>query len=220
MEAQDITYFATPAALQRWLRSNHAKATQLWLGYHKKTTAAPSVTWPESVDEALCVGWIDGIRKRIDDARYTIRFTPRKSGSIWSAVNVSRVAELERQGRMQAAGLAAFAARSQHKTGIYAYEQRSTELDEVYAKQFRRNKVAWAFYQAQAPSYRKVANWWVVSAKQEQTRAKRLAQLIEDSAAGRKIKQTEWTRKASGLCTRHSRATTITCWPKHNESIN
>ena len=195
VESQDITYFPTPAALQRWLRTNHAKAQQLWVGYHKKTTATPSVTWPESVDEALCFGWIDGIRKRIDDARYTIRFTPRKSGSIWSAVNVARVAELQKQGRMQSPGLTAFAARSLNKTGIYAYEQRSTELDEIYAKQFRRDRAAWAFYQAQAPSYRKVANWWVVSAKQEQTCVKRLAQLIDDSAAGRKIKQTEWTKK-------------------------
>ena len=146
------------------------------------------MTWPEAVDEALCFGWIDGVRKSIDETSYAIRFTPRKTRSTWSAVNIRRVQELTAQGRMRPAGLRAFAARVEGKSGIYSYEQRDVaELGDPYERQFRANSAAWDFFQAQAPSYRKAAIWWVVSAKKEETRQRRLTALIDDSAAGRRI---------------------------------
>ncbi len=138
--------------------------------------------WPESVDEALCVGWIDGIRKRIDEASYMIRFTPRRRGSIWSAVNIKRVEMLTNEQRMQPAGLAAFAARVENKSGIYSYEQRSEQLPELCASTLRKNPAAWKFFQAQPPSYRKAIGWWVVSAKKEETRRQRLQKLIARAA--------------------------------------
>jgi uncharacterized protein YdeI (YjbR/CyaY-like superfamily) len=146
----------------------------------------PSITWPESVDEALCFGWIDGVRKSIDETSYKIRFTPRRPGSIWSAVNVKRVQELTKLGLMHAAGLKAFEKREQKKTGLYSYENRPAEFPDEYEKHFRENKKAWEFFQAQSPSYRRTCIWWVVSAKQEQTRQKRLATLIADSEKGDK----------------------------------
>jgi uncharacterized protein YdeI (YjbR/CyaY-like superfamily) len=182
-----ITYFRAPSDLRKWFQKHHATAEVLWAGYYKKGSGKPSITWPESVDEALCFGWIDGIRKSVDDQRYTIRFTPRRPGSIWSAVNIKRAQALVEQGRMQAAGLQAFQARQENRSGIYTYEQRHATLDKPYAKRLRQNKAAWEFFQAQPPSYRKAASWWVVSAKQEQTRLKRLEQLISDSAHGRTI---------------------------------
>jgi uncharacterized protein YdeI (YjbR/CyaY-like superfamily) len=160
---------------------------ELWVGYYKKGSGKRSLTWPESVDEALCVGWIDGVRKRVDEESYAIRFTPRRRGSIWSAVNIKRVATLTNEKRMQAAGLAAFAARVENKSGIYSYEQRSEQLPEPYARLLRKNKSAWTFFKAQPPSYRKTIGWWVVSAKQEETRRKRLAKLISESARGRRL---------------------------------
>ena len=144
------------------------------------------MTWPESVDEALCFGWIDGIRKRLDDDGYTIRFTPRRTRSIWSAVNIKRAGELTELGLMRPAGVKAFAAREENRSGVYAYEQRSDKLPEPYAAKIKKHKTAWAFFQAQPPSYRKAIGWWVVSAKREATRLKRLDQLIEDSAHGRR----------------------------------
>jgi uncharacterized protein YdeI (YjbR/CyaY-like superfamily) len=185
----NVVYFPTPAALRAWFEEHHGAASELWVGYYKKGSGKPSVTWPESVDEALCVGWIDGIRKSVDEDRYTIRFTPRRTGSVWSAVNVKRARALADQGRMLPAGLRAFEARQENKSGIYSYEQRRAGLEEPYEGMLRKNKAAWAFFQAQAPSYRKAAGWWVVSAKKEETRLKRLATLIEASAAGRTISQ-------------------------------
>ncbi len=182
-------FFRSSAALRKWFEQHHTTAQELWVGYYKVSSGRPSVTWSESVDEALCFGWIDGIRKGVDDARYTIRFTPRRSGSIWSAVNIGRVRVLTRQRRMRPAGLVAFQARRENKSGIYSYEQRSATLVEPYATQLRRNPAAWAFFQAQPGSYQKAVNWWVVSAKREETRLKRLAQLIADSAKGRRISQ-------------------------------
>lgn len=183
-------FFATPADLRRWLDANHSTAKELWVGFYKKESGRPSITWPESVDEALCVGWIDGIRKRLDDESYVIRFTPRKPQSTWSAVNIARVAELKRNGRMRPAGLAAFERRSDEKSAIYSYEQRTTaEFDESAERQFRANPKAWEFFQAQAPWYRRTATYKVISAKREETRQKRLAQLIADSAAGRRIRE-------------------------------
>jgi len=182
-----IRYFASPAAFRKWLAANHAKAKELLVGFHRKGSGTPSITWPESVDEALCFGWIDGVRKRVDETRYTIRFTPRRKRSNWSLINVNRVKELIAQKLMKPAGLEAFQARETKKTGIYAYENRPAELEEAFARTFRRNKEAWAFFQAQPPSYRKLANWWIASAKKEETRQKRLARLIADSAAGKRI---------------------------------
>ena len=181
-------YFATPDELRAWLAEHHERAAELWLGFFRKETGEPSITWPEAVDEALCVGWIDGVRKRVDERRYVIRFTPRKPRSTWSAVNVARMAELTRLGRVQPAGLAAFERRAPERTGIYAYEQRATAaLDAAAERTFRANAAAWEFFQAQAPSYRRTITWWVVSARREETRRKRLATLIEQSALGRRL---------------------------------
>jgi uncharacterized protein YdeI (YjbR/CyaY-like superfamily) len=182
-----VVYFASPAHFRRWLETHHATEAVLWVGFHKKGSGTPSITWPESVDQALCFGWIDGVRKRIDEMRYTIRFTPRKARSTWSLINVTRVKELIAQKLMSPAGLQAFAARQRRKTGIYSYENRPTELDEAYAKVFRRDKGAWAFFQAQPPSYRKLASFYVTSAQKEETRQKRLARLIAESAAGKRL---------------------------------
>lgn len=181
------TFFKTPADFRKWLTKYHATAKELWVGFHKKDSGKPSITWPESVDEALCHGWIDGIRKRVDETSYKIRFTPRRPSSIWSAVNIKRVADLAKEGRMKPAGEKAFAARREYRSGIYAYEQRQPELPEIYAKELRKNKAAAKFFESQPPSYRKVMMWWIVSAKQEETRLKRLARLIETSAQQRRV---------------------------------
>ena len=157
------------------------------MGFHKRDSGTPSMTWQESVDEALCYGWIDGVRKRVDDDRYTIRFSPRRKTSTWSAINMRRAKELEAEGRMTEPGLAAFALRRENRSGIYAYEQRSAELPDPYAKVLRKHKAAWTFFTAQPPSYRKTLCWWVVSAKQEATRAQRLDKLIAASAAGKRL---------------------------------
>jgi len=157
------------------------------LGFTKKDSGKPSITWPESVDQALCFGWIDGIRKRIDEISYQIRFTPRRRGSIWSAINIKRANELVEQRRMRSAGLKAFAARIENKSGIYSYEQRSTELIEPYAKLLKKNKAASEFFEKQPPSYRKMIGWWIVSAKKEETRMARLAKLISESGKGERL---------------------------------
>jgi len=183
------TFFATPAAFRRWLEAHHESNTELVVGFYKKGSGKPSITWPESVDEALCFGWIDGVRKSIDDVSYTIRFTPRKARSVWSAVNVKRAKELLELGRMNPAGLRAFEKHDASRAHRYSYEQRRTaELDARGEREFRANARAWAFFETQAPSYRRTAIWWVLSAKREETRRKRLATLIEDSARGKSIK--------------------------------
>ncbi|HBB87055.1 MAG TPA: bacteriocin-protection protein [Blastocatellia bacterium] len=182
-------FFKSPSDFRKWLAAHHANAKELLVGFYKKDTGKQSITWPESVDEALCFGWIDGIRRRIDDDSYSIRFTPRKTSSTWSAVNIARAKELSREGRMAAAGENAFVARKENRSGIYSYEQRSAELIEPYAGKLRRNKAAAKFFASQPPSYRKAANWWVISAKQEETRLRRLEKLISLSAAGQTIPQ-------------------------------
>lgn len=188
MADDEVLFFATPAAWRGWLEKNHDKAKELWVGFYKRDSGKPSITWPESVDEALCFGWIDGVRKSIDETRYKIRFTPRKPTSTWSSVNIKRVAELTELGRMRPAGLAAFEQSSEKKSGIYAYEQRKEiVLDPAYEKKLRANKKAWAFFTSSAPSYRHICVFWIMTAKQEQTRLRRLRRLIEDSAAGRKV---------------------------------
>ena len=181
-------FFKTPLVFRKWLAAHHARSKELWVGFYKKNSGKPSIDWPESVDEALCFGWIDGIRKSIDEESYMIRFTPRKPTSVWSAVNIKNVQKLVEENRIQPAGLIAFAARKENRSGIYSYEQRSAELVEPYLGKMKRNKAAWRFFQAQPTSYRKVMNWWVVGAKQEETRGKRLERLIEESAQGRRMR--------------------------------
>jgi uncharacterized protein YdeI (YjbR/CyaY-like superfamily) len=183
------TFFPTPADLRAWLERNHEKETELLVGFYKKGSGKPSITWPELVDEALCFGWIDGIRRRIDDESYTIRLTPRKSTSTWSSVNIRRVEELANEGRMRPGGLAAFERRSKQRSGIYAYEQRrQAKLEPDQEREFRANAAAWSFFQAQPAGYRQTATYWVVTAKREETRRKRLATLIDDSANGRRLR--------------------------------
>jgi uncharacterized protein YdeI (YjbR/CyaY-like superfamily) len=184
-----VKFFKKPADFRKWLETHHDSATEQWVGFYKQGSGKASITWPQSVDEALCFGWIDGLRKGIDEVSYKIRFTPRKSSSTWSSVNIKRVGELTEQGLMQPAGLKAFAARRENKSGIYSYEQRSPELPAAYAKLLKKNPTAWKFFAAQPASYKKAANWWVVSAKQEETRLKRLAKLIEHSENDRRIPQ-------------------------------
>jgi uncharacterized protein YdeI (YjbR/CyaY-like superfamily) len=186
--AEGVLFFATPAAFRKWLRANHTTARELWVGFYKKGSGRPSITWPQSVDEALCVGWIDGIRKGIDAESYKIRFTPRKTTSHWSAVNIARVAELTREGRMQPAGLEAFARRTEEKSRNAAYENsESAKFSPEQEERFRAAPAAWEFFQAQAPWYRRVTTWRVITAKRPETREKRLAQLIAECAAGRRI---------------------------------
>jgi len=181
-------FFATPEAFRAWLDAHHEHETECLVGFYKRESKKPSITWPESVDEALSFGWIDGKRQRIDEVSYTIRFTPRKASSNWSAVNVKRMAVLIAEGRVRPMGMAAFEKRSAARTGIYAYENRkSAKLDPEAEREFRRNKKAWAYFEAQAPSYRQVAIWWVITAKREETRRSRLATLIDDSAHERRI---------------------------------
>jgi uncharacterized protein YdeI (YjbR/CyaY-like superfamily) len=184
-----ITYFKNPGDFRKWLSKNHDRQHELMVGFYKVGSGRPSITWPESVDEALCYGWIDGIRRRIDDESYSIRFTPRKPTSTWSAVNIRRVAELKEKGLMQPAGLAAFERRKENRSGIYAYEQRTADLPAEYEKQMKKNKPAWNYFTAQPASYRKAANWWVVSAKRDETRQKRLRELIEYSGKQEHIPQ-------------------------------
>jgi uncharacterized protein YdeI (YjbR/CyaY-like superfamily) len=184
----NVTYFTTPSELRRWFRGNHRKAEELWVGFYKKASGHPSVTWPESVDEALCVGWIDGIRKTIDVDRYTIRFTPRRVPSIWSSVNIARMKVLSAEKRVLPMGERAFTARRENKSGIYSYEQRRDQLEEPYAGVLRMNKAASAFFNAQPPGYRKVMGWWVVSAKREEKRLERLEKLIEASGQGKRLR--------------------------------
>lgn len=187
-EPPTATFFSSPVEFRNWLRRHHATEKELWVGFRRKHTGRPSITWPESVDEALCFGWIDGIRKKVDEDSYTNRFTPRRRGSIWSAVNIKRATALIKERRMQPAGLAAFEARIENKSGIYSYEQRSAQLPEPFAGAVRKNVRAWEFFQAQPTFYRKAISWWVVSAKKEETRRKRLEKLIAESAAGRRLR--------------------------------
>lgn len=181
------TFFAAPSDFRRWLKQHHRTATELWVGFHKKHSDRPSITWPESVDEALCFGWIDGIRKSLDADSYVIRFTPRKKGSIWSTVNTHKVDALVREGRMQSAGLAVWEARNPERSGVYSFERDAASLNATETKPFKANKAAWTFWESQPPGYRKTATHWVVSAKRAETRARRLATLIEDSENGLRI---------------------------------
>jgi len=181
-------FLSTSSAFRDWLEKHYDKEQELWVGFHKKSSGKPSITWPEAVDAALCFGWIDGVRKSLGDESYTIRFTPRKPRSIWSAVNIKRVAQLKKMGLMHSAGLQAFERRTGDKSAIYSYEQRKTAtLGDEYEKQFRARRKAWDFFQAQPSWYRRTTSWWVISAKKEETRLKRLSKLIEDSERGQSV---------------------------------
>jgi len=181
-------FFARPGHFRAWLARNHGRATELWVGYYRKGSGRPSITWPKSVDEALGFGWIDGIRKKVNEESYKIRFTPRRPKSTWSAVNIARVAVLTREGRMQPAGLAAFARREESNSARYSFENReSAKLGDADEREFRRDPAAWEFFQSQPGGYRRLAAWWVISARRSETRGKRLQRLIQQSKAKRRI---------------------------------
>jgi len=191
-------FFASPAAFTTWMERHHARARELLVGYYKVGSGRPSLTWSESVDVALCYGWIDGVRRSIDATRYMIRFTPRKPRSNWSSINIRKVAELEAAGRMRPAGRAAFAAREAGKRAPYSFEHAPHELAPEYLRRLRADARAWAFFQAAPPSYRRVAAFWVMSAKQPATRERRLKGLITASAAGLRASPFRVRRGAKG----------------------
>lgn len=180
-------FFPTPAAFRAWLKKHHKTATELWVGYYRKDSGKPTITWSESVDEALCFGWIDGIRKKVSDEAYTNRFTPRRAGSNWSAINIAKVEQLTKQKRMQKAGLDAYARRTDARSRVYSYESVAGAFPKPLEKVFKANQQAWAFFQAQPPYYRKLMTGWVNGAKQEETRRRRLDKLIKACESGTRL---------------------------------
>ena len=181
-------FFATPAELRRWLQKHHSSASELWVGLYKKGSGRPSVTWPEVVEQALCFGWIDGVRKSLGPDAYVNRLTPRQPSSNWSLINIAKVKELEAKGLMRPAGRAAFAKRSSQRSGVYSFEQRhQIELAPAQARKLKANAAAWAFFGQQPPGYQRLMRFWVMSAKREETRDRRLGLLITESAAGRRV---------------------------------
>jgi uncharacterized protein YdeI (YjbR/CyaY-like superfamily) len=182
-----VRHFKTPAEFRAWLEKHHTTKRELWVGYYKKHTGRPSITWPQSVDEALCFGWIDGVRRPVDEHSYAIRFTPRKPTSNWSAINLRRVKALVKSGQMRPAGLAAYKARRDKTSTGYSIASLPVDLDPVYAKLLRKNPAAWKFFQAQPPGYRKMVNHWVTNAKQESTRLSRLETVMLHSAREERI---------------------------------
>jgi uncharacterized protein YdeI (YjbR/CyaY-like superfamily) len=186
--AMKVRFFASSARFRDWLQANREKRSELWVGFYRKSSGKPSITYPEALDEALCVGWIDGVRKKVAPDAYTIRFTPRRAKSQWSAVNIKRAQELQRAGRMHPAGLKAFAA-AKNQSRKYSYEQRrEASFDRDMEEQFRASRKAWEYFQSQALWYRRTTAFWVLSAKKEETRQRRFATLISDSENGRSIK--------------------------------
>ena len=177
-------FFAKKSDFRKWLQKNHIKETELLVGFYKVGSGKPSITWSQSVDEALCFGWIDGVRKSIDKDSYQIRFTQRRPGSIWSAINIKKVEELKKQGLMQPTGLASFEKRTEARSRLYSHEKEEAAFPANFIKQFKANKKAWQYFESLAPSYRTISAHWVMSAKQEATRLNRLNQLIAESAAG------------------------------------
>ncbi|MEI7661963.1 MAG: YdeI/OmpD-associated family protein [Bacteroidota bacterium] len=188
MSEDQPTFFPTQIDFRSWLEENHNRATELFVGYYKKGSGRQNMTWSQSVDQALCFGWIDGVRKSIDNESYFIRFTPRKPKSIWSAVNIKKIEVLTNQGLMRPAGLAAFRLRTEDKSRIYTYENGRIRLSEKFEVVFRSNPTAWLYFQSMPVSYQQPAIKWVMSAKQEATSFRRLDELMKDSEAGRKIK--------------------------------
>jgi uncharacterized protein YdeI (YjbR/CyaY-like superfamily) len=193
----DVRFFATPAELRDWFDANHETADELWLGQYKKASGRPTVSWSDAVDEALCVGWIDGQLQRIDEISHAQRFTPRRKGSNWSAINVAKVAKLTAEGRMRPAGIRAFEARTDARTGVYSHERAIEDFTEHEEARLRADEAAWADWQGRPPSYRRAVTHWITSAKQPATRERRLASLIEDSRAGRLVKPMAWQQKKS-----------------------
>jgi len=181
------TFFKSGDEFRKWLESNHDKQQELLLGFYKKASGKGGITHREALDEALAFGWIDGVVKTLDDSSFTIRFTPRRPKSIWSLVNIKRVGELTRLGRMQPPGLKAFEGRDLKKAQLYSYERKTSKLDGELEKRLKASKKAWEFFQAQPPGYQRVISWWVISAKQEETRFRRLERLIKDSKSGRRV---------------------------------
>lgn len=180
----DVLFFDSPAKWREWLDANHATATEVIVGYYRTGLSRPGITWKESVDEALCYGWIDGVRRKIDDESYCNRFTPRQAKSNWSAINIARVAELIAEGRMRPAGLAAFEKREELRSGVYSYENRPADLPEQFLSRLRADERAAAHWAKLAPSLRRTATWWVISAKQDATQERRFASLLESAREG------------------------------------
>jgi len=180
-------FFNNQNEFRTWLEQNHLTDKELWVGYYRVETGKPSMTWSESVDQALCFGWIDGIRKKIDEESYCNRFTPRKPGSTWSRINIAKVEDLMRKGLMRPAGITAFEKRKENNSGIYSFENEIRDLPEEYAAIFRENMAAWEFYITQPPSYKKIMTHWILSAKQEVTKLNRLNKLIGESSKQKRI---------------------------------
>ena len=187
METGEVTFFGTPFDLNKWFGKYHDKKSELWIGFYKKASGIKSVTYKEALDEALCFGWIDGIRKAYDSNSYTIRFTPRRAGSTWSKINIDRVRELTESGRMQPSGCEVFSEKDLKRTELYSYENRPEKLEDKYVEALMQYKKAWEYFQSQSPSYRRTVNWWIMSAKKEETRLKRIDVLIRSSEEGKKI---------------------------------
>src|SRR6266705_3440377 len=189
-------FFPTPSDFRAWFEAHYDKFQELFVGFHKKDSGKPSITWPESVDVALCFGWIDGVRRNLNETSYMIRFTPRRPTSTWSSINIKRIRELTKMGLMHPAGLKAFAARSAKKSGIYSYEQRkNAQFTREQAKRFHANKTAWEFFRSQPPWYQRVCTYWVISAKKEETKRRRLSLLIEHSRHHRTMPQLTRVKK-------------------------
>lgn len=181
-------FFATKEEFRKWLEENHAREKEILVGFYKKGTGKPSLSWSESVDQALCFGWIDGVRKSLDAESYTNRFTPRKPNSTWSLINIKKVEELTKAGLMTAEGQKAFEARKEDKTGIYSHENENIFLDPAYEKRFKAHEKAWTFFEEQAPSYKRTIIHWLMSAKQEKTRLSRLEKVIQESEQFKRLK--------------------------------
>ena len=204
-EPTDIRYFPSPSAFRTWLRRNHGTKDELWVGFYKKGTGKPSLTWPQSVDQALCFGWIDGVRRTIDEERYTIRFTPRRPTSKWSAKNLARMEELIHEGAVEPAGLEVYQARSKKAAG-YSFETTPAAFPKAYLAKLKRNQKAWEWFSSRAPWYRRTATHWVMSAKKDETRLRRLEQLVSDSARGELIRPLAWTQKGQAKKTAGTKA--------------
>ena len=190
-----INYFKSASDFRQWLEANHASVRDLWVGFFKKDSGKAGLTYAEAVDEALCFGWIDGLKKRVDDLSYTHRFTPRKLKSNWSRINIQHVERLKKAGRMRPAGLKAYAAREPERSGIYSFENAPRKLAAADEKEFKADEIAWEFFQRQPAGYQRTAIWWVVSAKKPDTRARRLGQLIAESGNGRRLGQASGSNK-------------------------
>jgi uncharacterized protein YdeI (YjbR/CyaY-like superfamily) len=184
-----LRFFRSGSEFRKWLDKNHSKSDELWIGFYRKDSGKGGITYPEALDEALCYGWIDGIRKKLDAESFTTRFTPRKPKSIWSNVNVNHVRRLTEEGRMMPPGLAAYLAKDSSRSGVYSFERDTAELEPQMIRQFKRKPAAWKYFQAQPPYYRRITSWWVISAKKEETRANRLARLIQHSARSERLPQ-------------------------------